>query len=174
MRKLRKLHTSEVLLLAAYAVLLYSFYLIEENAGEDVNLSFFTSVGIVALSFWSVWRHKAISPVLYPFYIFLGYFLGALFSNGIVGAVSGPGGVIGFLIVMILLGLICLELICGIIFATKDAYKMLALITLSFIVVFALDKTFITSKEINAGEKGSSYYLDEYPDWRVLEEAEAL
>lgn len=171
MKKLfRKLHTSEVLLLAAYAVLLASVFLVKEGAGEDLN--FFTFIAMVALSFWNVWRHKAISPVLYPFYIFLGYFLGALFSNGVNGAGSGPGAAIGFLIGMILLGLTCLELICGIVFATKDAYKMLILIILSFLIVLTLDKMFVTSDEM--GEKGPTFYLDEYPDWRVLETREGF
>jgi len=64
----RKLHTSAVLLLAAYAVLLASIFLVKDGAGEDLN--FFTFIAIVLLSFWSVWRHKAISPVLWPFYIY--------------------------------------------------------------------------------------------------------
>jgi len=98
--------------------------LVKDGAGEDLN--FFTFIAIVLLSFWSVWRHKAISPVLWPFYIFLGYGLGSLFANGIGG--SGPGAAIGVFIGLIFLGLTCMELICGIVFATKDAYKMLALI----------------------------------------------
>lgn len=158
---LRKLHTSEVLLLAAYAVLFASIFLVKDGAGEDLN--FFTFIAMVGLSFWCVCRHKAISPVLYPYYLFLGYLFGALL--GIFAGSSNAPAAIGMFMCLVLLLLIFLELICGIIFATKDSYKIFILVVLGFLVASTLDRIFITPNEM--GEKGSSY-----PDWRVIEENE--
>lgn len=157
----RKLHTSEVLLLSGYAVL-FDFLFFVEKAGDS---PFFVFLGIVALSFWSVGRHKAISPVLYPFYLFLGYVFGAWLGS-LAGASNAPAA-IGMFLCLALLLLIFLELICGIIFATKDAYKVIILLVLGFLVASTLDRIFITPYEM--GEKGPSY-----PEWRVIEENEWL
>lgn len=159
----RKLHISEVLLLAAYAVMFASSFFMEDGAAEDLN--FFIFIAVVLLSLWSAWRLKAISPVLYPFYIYLGAIFGLLLSNS--GGASGPGAAIGLFLGLIFLGLICLEIIWGALFAVKDSPKMIVLIMLSFLVVFTLDRLFITSDEM--GEKGPTFYLDEYPDWRILQ-----
>lgn len=153
----RKLHNSEVLLLAAYAGMFASSFFMEKSASEDIN--FFIFIAIMLLSLWTVWRHKVISPVLYPFYLYLGAIFGLLLSNS--------GGVLGLFLGLIFLGLICLEIIWGALFAAKDSPKMIVLIMLSFLVVFTLDRLFITSDEM--GEKGPTFYLDEYPDWRILQ-----
>ncbi len=158
---LRKLHTSEVLLLAAYAVGLVSYFLLNENDAAIMIL--FCLVSITALSIWSMVRLKVIPPILYPYYIFLGMTLGSLFGN--------TGMVVWFVLGLFILSFIFVHLVICLSIKVKGFHKMLIMLVLSFSIVFALDRIFITLAEINAaGEKGPDFYMDKYADWRVIGE----
>lgn len=158
----KKLHISETVLLLLYLVLLASMFLFKDDFAFVGTI--FSILSISSVSAWSMSKLKIVSVVLWPFYIYLGMIFGLLLGN--LGG-SGPGAAIGFFIALILFGFICIQILLGLIFATRDSYKIFILIALSVLALMIHDRIFISPNEI--GERGRDYYLEKYSDWRVLE-----
>lgn len=164
---MRKLRSSEKIILAIYLVFPISRLLANEELGFLLGL--LSLVAIITVSIWDMWKSKSISLVLWPFYILLGTLIGAL-----VGAYLSPSADVSFgagIIFMafagaFLLGLALLLLLSALFLAQKDVLKPLALLMLSFGIILSIDLIFVTPNEI--GERGCEYVLESIPDWRVF------
>ncbi len=169
---LKKLHVSEVLLILQYALMISGYFVVRtldlRGAAEDTVaiLALVSVVSYSALSVWSMAHRKAISPVLWPLYLWLGFSAGSFFHGmGLVD--SGPGVMILLAMGVIFAGIpIALQFVFVMIYATKDFPKFVALVIGGFVAARLIDGMFITSDEV--GEKGRAYYLSKYPAWRVL------